>query len=474
MKTTTRRTLALAAALICSCAAAEVRDTALFPTGTTAYASESVEVQPHYLQYAGSIAESVATKSDFEKLKMFKNIICELAAYSAVSNEENASVKNVFDSVPETLSSSEGYANAFMYLCELSNIECYIIRGTIQHNCKPYEHTWNHVILDGKSYLVDSARCDTYSDTPVDLFFLKGVYKQSERSYLRFINDTVTIYTYSDETIATVPPEVLELSHTDYTFRKKPSDAGSGGSGGSGYSDRPAVITDPIIIGTKTQGWAAIIDAIRNAAEGDTISISMGRYVLIPKEVVAAAAEAGITLKVVINSMFSWTIDGDSLKNINSSISVEIGKSRNDDAAYNLPAAVNTKAIETFRLSADDYSYNPVLSIAMGRASDGLFASLFNSDEDDRLVCTDVTTTPQDGVVNFIITEKGEYAIMTSVETKLPGDLDNSADLTTVDTVTLLDEIVGIAGESPEYKTDVNGDSLINAHDAAAILNRMK
>lgn len=73
----------------------------------------------------------------------------------------------------------EGYARTFKYLCDLYDIPCILVTGTISSPSLPEgseRHMWNCVKLDGAWYIVDVTWDDGYHSEPSEkyAFFLIG------------------------------------------------------------------------------------------------------------------------------------------------------------------------------------------------------------------------------------------------------------------------------------------------------------
>lgn len=135
-----------------------------------AYAAADYEVDATKAQAAVSavanantIVAACESMSTYEKLKYFKDEICNLVSYdnnaagTGYSTDGNPwQLVYVFDQNPDTNVVCEGYSKAFKYLCDLSGITCYTVSGDIDGG-----HMWNIVTLDGKNYLVDVTNSDT-------------------------------------------------------------------------------------------------------------------------------------------------------------------------------------------------------------------------------------------------------------------------------------------------------------------------
>ncbi len=164
---------------------------------------------------ARSIASS-ATGSDADKLKTFKDKICDLVSYDTKAASGGAygdsfQLTNVFDGNTSTNVVCEGYAKAFQYLCELSDIECYTVTGNMAGGTGAGPHMWNIVRLDGKSYVVDVTNCDSGTIGAPDKLFLKGVELITGGYKVAGVT-----YTYDSETTSLLSSDILTPSTLNY------------------------------------------------------------------------------------------------------------------------------------------------------------------------------------------------------------------------------------------------------------------
>ncbi len=130
---------------------------------------------------AKKIVTANQTKSDYQKLKAYKEAICELVDYNYdvydgewKKDEPNVGkILWVFDNDPSTKVVCEGYAKAYKYLCDLStfNSDISVIYAGGDVNWNEYKadgvtrldgHAWNVVHMDdGYNYAVDVTWADT-------------------------------------------------------------------------------------------------------------------------------------------------------------------------------------------------------------------------------------------------------------------------------------------------------------------------
>ena len=167
---------------------------------------------------AKKVVDAAKDKTDYEKLVSYRNWICNQVSYD--HNAANGGVPygdpwqliSVFDGDSSTNIVCEGYAKAFMYLCELTSfdtsIQCITVTGDTTGG-----HMWNIVNMeDGKNYMVDLTNCDAgYS------LFLVG-YKSSNYSDIYTFdlgNHKTLTYKYDEETLSIYDKELV-ISSTNY------------------------------------------------------------------------------------------------------------------------------------------------------------------------------------------------------------------------------------------------------------------
>lgn|GEM_PF-4433586 len=135
---------------------------------------------------SGIIDRTEMMSSDYEKVLYLHDTLCQITRYGDMSGAYAGTIKGVFINHRAVC---EGWARAFLYLCQKTGIECLYIDGAI--NTTPDEatptwgnHAWNHVQVDGHWYLVD-ATSDGALGTVGHRAFLKGqTYFDSNYTYI--------------------------------------------------------------------------------------------------------------------------------------------------------------------------------------------------------------------------------------------------------------------------------------------------
>ncbi len=168
------------------------------------------------VQNARTIVSSNRGKADLDKLRAFKNIICDMTDYNdeAANEENNTPYGNpwqliwVFDGNSSTKVVCEGYSKAFKYLCDEStfntSISVSIVTGYMSGGTGAGGHMWNTVQMgNGKRYLVDVTNCDAGSIGFPDELFLVGYTDISVQNgnnwYVYLANNTNIYYLYDND-----------------------------------------------------------------------------------------------------------------------------------------------------------------------------------------------------------------------------------------------------------------------------------
>lgn len=181
--------------------------------------------------YAKQIVDENKNKSDWDKLKAYKDKICELVSYNTEASDiasdpshplyptlygDPFQILYVFDQDPSTNVVCEGYGKAFQYLCDLStfdNTQVYSIIGELQGGTGvPGGHMWNVVRYNGKNYVVDVTNCDEGTTGYPDYFFMASPISGSVESgyYFKDRSDGTKL-TYSSQIKELYPDSILNL-----------------------------------------------------------------------------------------------------------------------------------------------------------------------------------------------------------------------------------------------------------------------
>ena len=151
------------------------------------------------------IIDYYASASDYDKLAGYWEAICTLVSYDEAAAEGNYfdtdfdpwQLISVFDEDESTNVVCEGYAKAFMYLCDMTafseDVACYTVTGTMNGE----NHMWNVVEIGGKHYLADITNSDTGTVGEGGGLFLVGAQGSAAEGYslgdLSYVYDSNTL-----------------------------------------------------------------------------------------------------------------------------------------------------------------------------------------------------------------------------------------------------------------------------------------
>ena len=246
---------------------------------------------------ARGIAAQHAEEADAQKLRSFKDAICELTSYNYDAIRQGAPYGNpwqliwVFDGNPETKVVCEGYAKAFKYLCELSAFQASVSVSLVTGTLGSSNHMWNLVSVDGGfSYLVDVTNCDEGMAGYPDYLFMAG-YSEHYQSggntgyIFNFKDDSHSLtYVYDSTTVNLYSADQIAVSDRNYVDGDVPAvvDTGACGSQLTWTLDEDGLL---IISGTgvmdnltkETDAWHSHLKDICKVLVHDGVT-SIGQY----------------------------------------------------------------------------------------------------------------------------------------------------------------------------------------------------
>ena len=169
----------------------------------------------------------VASLDDYNKLKAYRDEICDLTEYNEPASQGGVAYGNpwqmiwVFDGDPNTTVVCEGYSKAFQFLCDSStfqNSNVYV--NSVTGQMDGGNHMWNVVHMDdGNNYLVDVTNCDSLGR---DVLFLRG--KASNLTGKLGYNIAVSLHSISNivyeyDTDSLTP----DIATSDYVYNPGPT-----------------------------------------------------------------------------------------------------------------------------------------------------------------------------------------------------------------------------------------------------------
>ncbi len=250
-----------------------------------------------------------------------------------------------------------------------------------------------------------------------------------------------------------------------------PEKSGGGGGGSGGYDLKPAPeLREPFIVDTEIKGWDDITAAITTYSNYSVITINLNGRVYIPQRVFAAAKTKFITLRFMVDGTYTWVIDCSAVSKADADFNAEISRASVTEADMDIPALDNKIAYKAFDLKASEYSYSPELEVAVGRASVGKLAKLYELNDEGRLVLIRIVKCDENGTVVISAAHKGKYVLAVTDEELLLGDIDGNLRVDALDASALLREIKLGTGSTVSDIADFNCDGKVDEVDVTAIL----
>ena len=244
------------------------------------------------------------------------------------------------------------------------------------------------------------------------------------------------------------------------TFTKKSSGGGGGGGGGG---SRPNTPTDPNpSIGGSSKSWSDIAADLSKLTNGSETTIQLNGNTTVPLEVIKAIADKDSKVTFVIDSVFSWVIDG---AEITTPVAIDLTLIKTASTKHD-----GLRGIEGTQFKINGTNVPTDLEIAFIKAHAGKFANLYKN-VSGKLVFVTCAKLGEDGeVILPDVVEKGEYVVMLCEFSDRLGDMDNDGIMNAKDAAAILKDIVEIEPGKNPLMADFNGDGKVNAMDAAAIL----
>ena len=252
-------------------------------------------------------------------------------------------------------------------------------------------------------------------------------------------------------------------------FTKKSGSGGGGSSGGGGGSSSSRPVTPPEpnkpSIGGFEKSWSEVAADLSKLTTGSEVTIQLNGNTTVPADIIKAIADKDSKVIFVINSVFSWVVDG---SKITTPVAADLTLTKTASTKSNgLCGAEGTQ----FRINNTGVPTSLEISFKTEHA--GKFANLYKS-VDGNLTFVTCAKLGEDGkVILPYVTEKGDYVAMLCEFSNRPGDTDNDGIMNAKDASAILKDIVGLEPSKNPLMADFNGDGHMNAMDASAILKRI-
>ena len=227
-------------------------------------------------------------------------------------------------------------------------------------------------------------------------------------------------------------------------------------------------VSDPTIEGSAVKGWTNLQAKLKSAEKGSRVKMYLNGNTSVPADIINTAIGRKLTLEFVVNDNVSWVIDTGKLKKTVASFSAGI-KTKD---VY-IPTVLIDNAGGDQVMKIHTYGENKIgamLYVKTGSKVKNRFANLFRYNENTEKLDFESTSkvSTSTGIATLLPSVGGDYVVMLDIQTRLPGDADNSTTIDARDAAAILKQIV--TGSGIEDSWDYNGDGFVNAIDCAMIL----
>lgn len=222
---------------------------------------------------------------------------------------------------------------------------------------------------------------------------------------------------------------------------------------------------------------AEISSAIGSVNKGGTVKVD--GTVFISADIVKSAGDKNVKLEVKVDGVFTWNIDAGKVADTYFPLILNVNPAAVDTAQTakikRSSAAVDRNEM-SFTTSAANLGSGAALNVKTSvkpAANVPQFANLYKTKSDGTLEFTGVAPIDANGNAVLPIEDAGTYTIVTSTETKLIGDVDNSCHLSITDVSAALKELLNAPGKltgAEYFKLDINNDNQVTIGDVAELL----
>ena len=442
---------------------------------------EKIAAAAKAIENAKSIVEENKDKSDYDKLKAYKDKICELVSYNheAMENPDTPygdpwQLIYVFDNDPATNVVCDGYAKAFQYLCDITDFDDKTVRcAQVTGKTQVSNHMWNIVTLGGKNYLVDVTNCDEGTIGEGGYLFMKGAETADEKGCSFTIEapgfeKTKIDYSYFDYTTKLYDSALLTVSTEDY-HTEEPKLTGMCGDDITWllYQNEDGETYTLDIDGTGNMNsyktseipWKNYNEKITDIVIGADVE-GIGSYIFInPFD---TPVPANRKIKLVINNVYSWIINGSNLTSLQDA-NIPILTDADLDTS-------GLRGIAGAKFTSEDTNLPTSLEFNFNKKHAGKFANLYVQ-IDEELFFMETAKVDENGTVILPnVTALGNYAVMLCDYSDLPGDANNDGILNAKDSLAIIKEFLEIEKAPNHDVADFNRDGRVNSIDALEVM----
>lgn len=187
------------------------------------------------------------------------------------------------------------------------------------------------------------------------------------------------------------------------------------------YKDGPEEETGGVRLSAKE--IAEIVEKVKNATEGDTITIDMNKATVIPKEVQEAIQGKSVNIVLKMDG-YSWTINGTNVVATNlKDIDLEV-KIDTDAIPSNLVTSISggKPATQISLTHNGEFGFRADLTLNLGGENSGSTANLYYYDSSGKLVFINSGQVGTDGSTSLPFSHASDYVIVIDNQASDPED----------------------------------------------------
>lgn len=160
-----------------------------------------------------------------------------------------------------------------------------------------------------------------------------------------------------------------------------------------------------------------IVEEIRNASEGGTVTVDMSSATVVPKEVLEAAKGRDVDIVLDMGS-YTWTISGREIYDSNlTDIDLEVSMGTDNIPPRLVQELAKGRPVQQISLTHNgNFGFQASLTLNVGAQYEGKYGNLYYYDSDGRMVFMNAGVIGEDGKVSLDFSHASEYAIVISDE----------------------------------------------------------
>lgn len=251
--------------------------------------------------------------------------------------------------------------------------------------------------------------------------------------------------------------------------------SGSHSGSGSSGSHRPGSSGSSGSSSDNSNTSSEIASMINSAVSGSTVKF---KAKTLSSDNIKAAVSKGVNLHAEYDDTFIWIIDPTKLPNINTLLDLSVittPTDTNETAKIEKSKGVVDKNDRSFRTVETKLGTGAKLSVKTFTVSDEnekIIANLYKKKADGTLEFVTSAPVGTDGRAVFPITEAATYTIVTSGESKKPGDINNDCTVDLSDVMAMLNIYVnsGNLTRADNFKMDFDGNGKCELSDIVLTL----